>query len=162
MNSESFRHLYDYHFAANRKVWDEFIQPLPQEKFVQDLDYSVGSIRNHIIHLINVDNAWFSNLQGDADPQFLNPDDYVEKEKIQSEWDQVEQKMRDYLADLQDDMLMTQPLLALDDDPSYLWQTLIHVVNHGTDHRAQLLMTLHQMGVKTNAQDYVFYIYDAL
>lgn len=33
------------------------------------------------------------------------------------------------------------------------------VSNHGTDHCAQLLRLLNELGVKTEYQDYVFYAY---
>jgi len=36
---------------------------------------------------------------------------------------------------------------------------LLHVVNHGTDHRAQLLRVLNDLGVNTEYQDYIFYVY---
>jgi uncharacterized damage-inducible protein DinB len=39
---------------------------------------------------------------------------------------------------------------------------LLHVCNHGTDHRAQLLRLLNDLGVKTTAQDYIFYVYENL
>ena len=41
-----------------------------------------------------------------------------------------------------------------------LWQVLLHVVNHGTDHRAQALRLLNDLGVETKSQDYVFHVYD--
>ena len=41
-----------------------------------------------------------------------------------------------------------------------LWQILLHVANHGTDHRAQLLRLLNDMGVQTKPQDYIFYVYE--
>jgi uncharacterized damage-inducible protein DinB len=41
-----------------------------------------------------------------------------------------------------------------------VWQVLIHVVNHGTDHRAQILRILHDFGLKTTSQDFIFYVYD--
>jgi len=37
-------------------------------------------------------------------------------------------------------------------------ETLLHVVNHGTDHRAQILAMLHGMGAPTVAQDLLFYM----
>ena len=37
------------------------------------------------------------------------------------------------------------------------WQILAHVVNHGTDHRAQILATLHMLGAPTTEQDLMFY-----
>jgi uncharacterized damage-inducible protein DinB len=33
---------------------------------------------------------------------------------------------------------------------------LLHVANHGTDHRAQLLRLLNDLGVRTVAQDDIF------
>ena len=36
------------------------------------------------------------------------------------------------------------------------------MVNHGTDHRAQLLRNLNDLGVKTAYQDYIFYAYENL
>ena len=69
--------------------------------------------------------------------------------------------MRAYLAILRDDMLFENPFPDHDEDKVLiLWQVLVHVVNHGTDHRAQLLRTLNDLGVKTVSQDYVFYVYD--
>jgi hypothetical protein len=37
---------------------------------------------------------------------------------------------------------------------------LLHVGNHGTDHRAQLLRLLNDLGVTTVSRDYIFYVYD--
>jgi uncharacterized damage-inducible protein DinB len=68
--------------------------------------------------------------------------------------------MRAYLADLRDDMLFEKPFADGEDKDLILWQVLLHVANHGTDHRAQLLRLLHDLGVKTGPQDYIFYVYD--
>ncbi|MEQ8674513.1 MAG: DinB family protein [Aggregatilineales bacterium] len=158
MNADAFRHLYDYHFSESRKVWDEHIVPLDQDKFVQEIAYSVGSIRNHIVHMMSVDDSWFHDVRGLPAPDFLNAEEFTEKDKIRAHWDGVEQRMRAFLADLTDEMLFSQPLLPLNNDPMTVWQMLIQVVNHGTDHRAQLLMHLHNFGAKTSGQDYVFFV----
>lgn len=158
MNADAFRHLYDYHFAANRKLWDTWVVSLTQEQFLQELDYSVGSVRNHVVHLMNVDYGWFSDLRGVQNPSMENSKQLVEREEIRSQWDIVEQEIRAYLATVKDDMLFTKPFTESPDDVMILWQVLIHVANHGTDHRAQLLRMLHDLGMKTDAQDYFFYI----
>jgi uncharacterized damage-inducible protein DinB len=68
-----------------------------------------------------------------------------------------------YLVELRDDMLFDKPIKEPDEDKDLmLWQVLIHVVNHGTDHRAQILRLLHDLGVKTTSQDYIFYAYGNL
>ena len=40
MNADAFRHSYNYHFVANRKIWDRYVAPLLEEQFTQKVDYS--------------------------------------------------------------------------------------------------------------------------
>ena len=159
MNAHAFRHFYDYHFTENRKLWDSCVSQLSQEQFTQHVDYSRGSVRDQILHLISCDDTWFSGLRGVEIPEDLNPADFHDRESIRAHWDNVEQTMRDYLAELRDDMLFDKPLDGEDKD-LILWQVLLHVANHGTDHRAQLLRLLNDLGVETTYQDYIFYAYE--
>jgi uncharacterized damage-inducible protein DinB len=160
MNADAFRHFYSYHFSENRTIWDTHVMSLSQEQFTQPVDYSIGSVRNQIVHLMSVDDIWFSPLRGLEVPEWLNPADFDDRKMIRAHWDMVEQNMRDYLANLRDDMLSEKPFAEGEDKDLILWQVLLHVVNHGTDHRAQILRLLYDLGVKTVAQDYIFYVYD--
>lgn len=81
----------------------------------------------------------------------------MDRDSIRKHWDAAEQRIRDYLAKLRDDMLSEKPLEGEDKD-LILWQVLLHVANHGTDHRAQVLRLLNDL-VKTVCQD-IFYVYD--
>jgi uncharacterized damage-inducible protein DinB len=161
MNANAFRHLYDYHFAENRKTWDRYVTSLSDEQFTQAASYSHGSVREQILHLIDVDEAWFSDLSGVEIRESPDPTGFQNRASIRAHWDSVERTMRAYLAGLRDDMLFDKPLQGEDKD-LILWQVLLHVVNHGTDHRAQLLRLLNDLGVETSYQDYVFYTYDNL
>ncbi|MCA9994613.1 MAG: DinB family protein [Anaerolineales bacterium] len=161
MNADAFRHFYNYHFAENRHMWNSYIMPLSHEQFAQGDNYSHGSVHEQIVHLMEVDAIWFCELQGiePAEPLPQTPND--DRQAIRICWDSIEQGMRDYLATLQDDMLFTKPITEPEEDKGLLvWQVLLHVVNHGTDHRAQLLRLLNDLGVKTVSQDYIFYVYD--
>ena len=160
MNADAFRHFFDYHFTENRKIWDTYITSLSHEQFTQNASYSHGSVRNQIVHIMSVDEAWFSGLRGVANPEPFPPASIDDRSIIRSHWDTVEQNMCDYLAKLQDDMLFEKPFADGEDKDLILWQVLLHVVNHGTDHRAQLLRLLNDLGVKTGPQDYIFYAYD--
>jgi uncharacterized damage-inducible protein DinB len=162
MDADAFRHFYDYHFTENRKIWNAYITALSQEQFTQNVGYSHGSVRNQIVHLINVDDTWFSGLRRVESPKPFNLANIDDREIIRVHWDSVEQNMRDYLATLRDDMLFEKPFADGEDKDLILWQVLLHVANHGTDHRAQILRILHDLGVKTTSQDYIFYVYDHL
>ena len=160
MDANAFRHFYDYHFTENCNLWDAYIPSLTIEQFTQDFGYSHGSVRNQIVHLISVDDTWFSGLRGAEIPEPLNPADFNDRKIIRTYWNQVEQKMHDYLSTLRDDMLFEKPFKEGEDKDLILWQVLLHVVNHGTDHRAQVLRLLTDLGIRTVSQDYIFYVYE--
>jgi uncharacterized damage-inducible protein DinB len=159
MNADAFRQYYNYHFGLNRWLWNTYIVPLSQEKFTQPSAYSLGSVRNQIVHLMNVDNGWFSQLRGAIEQVEEYPETGDDRDDIRQHWNGVEQMMRDYLAELRDDMLLEKPWSEGEDKDLIMWQVLLHVVNHGTDHRAQILRLLNDLGVNTISQDYVFYLY---
>ncbi len=161
MDAKAFRHFYDYHFTENRKIWDSYVTQLTHEQFTQDVKYSHGSVRDQIVHLLDVDEVWFCELRGVDPSEPLPPANVDDRKIIRSHWDSVEQSMRDYLAALRDEMLFDKPIKEPEEDKDLIvWQVLLHVANHGTDHRAQLLRLLNDLGVKTTSQDYIFYVYD--
>ena len=161
MNADAFRHFYNYHFAENRIVW-EHVASLSFEQFTQKVDYSHGSARDQIVHLIDAEQMWFSELRAFRPMEPIPSSDVDDREAIRAYWDDVEQKIRAYLADdLRDDMLFSKPITEPDEDKDLIvWQVLLHVANHATDHRAQLLRVLHDLGVETKSQDYIFYVYE--
>lgn len=159
MNADAIRHLYGYHFSENRRLWDAYISQLDDEQFTAPVSYSIGSVRDQILHIMSADRTWFSPLRGLEIPDWLDPADFPTRESIRTYGDELEQFMRGYLEELQDDMLWTRPLEG-EDENFLLWQVLLHVVNHATDHRAQILRALNDLGLATTAQDYIFYVYD--
>lgn len=161
MNADAFRHFYEYHFTLNRMIWDQYITQLSVEQFTQPMGYSHASVRDQLAHLMDVDDVWFSELRGvePLDPPATTVGD--DRAIMRAHWDRIEQNVRDYLAALRDDMLFDTPIQEPDEDRDLIvWQVLLHVVNHGTDHRAQLLRFLNELGIETTSQDYIFFAYE--
>lgn len=161
MNADAFRHFYDYHFSENRKLWDNCIAPLSHEQFTRPAGYSHGSVRDQIVHLMDAEEVWFCELRVVWPPDPLPPAEDDDRAAIRARWDGVEQMMRAYLAGLSDEALFSRPIKFPEEDAFLaVWQVLLHVANHATDHRAQLLRQLNDLGVETPPQDYIFYTYD--
>ncbi len=155
MDANTFRNLFDYHFTRNRELWQHCIATLTPDQFVQETNYSIGSLRNQCVHLQNIDERWFSGLRGLDVPDFADPAAYPDAASVRAKWDAVEADMREYLADLKDSTLAEDFMPGVK-----VWQILFHVINHGTDHRAQMLAGLHALGAPTFAQDYFFFAND--
>ena len=161
MNADAFRQFYDYHVAENRKIWEICNESLTYEQFTQNVNYSHGCVRDQIVHIINADEMWFSELRSAEPIEFTSAANVDDRKIIRAHWDKVEQRMQAYLAQLQDKHLFEKPIKEPEEDNDlFVWQVLLHVANHGTDHRAQLLRALHDMGIETTSQDYIFYVYD--
>jgi uncharacterized damage-inducible protein DinB len=43
--------------------------------------------------------------------------------------------------------------------PGPRWQILLHIINHGTDHRSTMLQKLAEYGAPTFDQDLVFWLW---
>lgn len=162
MNANAFRHFYKYHFSENRKIWDRYITGLSDEQFTQPVQYSHGSVRDQIVHLMSCDDYWFSGLLGIPRPEALDPTHWNDRDALRAKWDEIEQRMRGYLGSLRDEMLFEKPFKDGEDEDLPLWPALLHVANHGTDHRAQILRLLNDLGLETTSQDYIFYLYENL
>ncbi|MFM2031793.1 MAG: hypothetical protein RLZZ297_558 [Chloroflexota bacterium] len=158
MSVAIFRHLYGYHFAENRALWDNHILQLSHAAFSQPSRYAHGSIQKQILHLIEVEEVWFCGLRGVDFPDPLEPAHYSDYTTLRAYWDAVEAHTTTYLDTITEAKLHSQPLEG-EDKELRVWQVLLQVVNHATDHRAQILRALHDMGHKTTSQDYIFYAY---
>ena len=76
------RNYYGYHFTINRKIWDTCISELTDEQFLEETEYGVGSVRDQVVHMMSVDNAWFGDLIGEAFIAHMDPAHYPNRDII--------------------------------------------------------------------------------
>jgi uncharacterized damage-inducible protein DinB len=159
VNADYIHTIFGYNLWAHGKVW-ECIQQLSDEQFVQDSDYSIGSIRNHLVHLMSVDQRWFARIEGTDVPGRLEPGEFPNRAAVRTRWDEIEARNHALVTSLNDAGLakpITYEMRGLT-YTSPTWHIIAHVVNHGTDHRAQILALLYRLGAPTIEQDMSFYL----
>jgi uncharacterized damage-inducible protein DinB len=154
--AEPIRTYIEYHYALTRRVW-ESIQHLSDEQFVIEIPHSHGSIRNQMVHLATTDARWLHGMQGQPEARYItfDPADYPTRQSAQALWEGVAQEALHFVAGLDDAGMLHAPQGV--GGPA--WQVLLHVVNHGTDHRAQVLRALHDFGAPTFDQDFMMYLW---
>lgn len=162
------RTMHTYHAALYARLW-ESLDTLTDAQFVEHIPYSIGSLRNHVIHLASVEQRWFARVVGTPLPERLVYEDYMTRKAARAVWDVAAARVRTALDQLTEaDMarMVTyqvrriDPVERLFEATTAVWQILLHVINHGTDHRSQMLRILHDFGAPTFEQDAVIYWWD--
>lgn len=164
MNPQSIRELYDYTYWSFDLIWPS-IDKLTGSQFIKDLGYSLGSIRNQIIHLISSHRRWLYRMQYMASPNHLRFEDFPTKTSVWAEWDKSKSEMLSYIYTLDQDELFEKVKYNLRggsiEATNERWEILLHLVNHSTDHRSQILTLLNtKFSIDTPEQDYIFYLWE--
>lgn len=130
---------------------------------MQELDYSIGSIRNHVVHLMSVDQRWIARVTEADLPDRLEYADYPTRAAARAKWEVIRTHILDAI-DIMDAAHLNRQIVY---DMSHrggikqnaVWEILVHMVNHGTDHRAQMMAMLFTLGAPTTEQDLMFYLW---
>ena len=161
MKTSEIKTIFDYNFWAFERVWESICQ-LSNEQFVERIDYSTGSIRNMVAHIMSANRNWMSRLLSQSMPRLVY-EDLVSLSQTKAKWDELRREFMDDLDSLTEEQLgevvdWELPARGLKSE-NPRWEILLHLANHATDHRAQILAMLHHhFHVQTEEQDMIFYL----
>jgi uncharacterized damage-inducible protein DinB len=134
------------------------VESLTPEQQQQDATYSIGSVIDHLAHLVRVEYWWFHFLQS-GEYHFLRDSQYDTLDAIKQSMHETHANIRKFLETVKDERLTetVKPEWWLPETkPITVAEAVIQVFNHSTDHRAQALQIIHQLGGNTFQQDYIF------
>ena len=154
MNVLYFSMLYDYHYWANERI-------LRTAEKVNDAQFFAAtdthwSLRKTLVHTMSAEWLWLSRWRGVSPKAGLNEDDFPTLESIRTRWRAGEQDMRAFQATLNDEGLKCVVQYTNTRGQSFafpLWQLMAHVVNHGTQHRAEAAALLTDWGYSPGDMD---------
>ena len=155
-----FKLLCDYNYWAHRRVWDCVMQ-LDEAQFTRVLGPDRTSVHAQMAHVVGAEWLWINRLQGASPDRILTVDDLPTREAIRARWDAVEAEVRAFVAGLDDEALLADVDYTTTRGTSQheaCYALLAHLFNHGTDHRAQVLGLIGQLGGPTVEQDMLFYL----
>ena len=161
MNRDDMLLVIDYNYWATARVLGAAQRALEGER---DLATSLSwqAILRALIHTMSAEWIWRMRCQEHKSPRKgLDPSDYPTLEALRTRWQAEEQAMRAYVAGLNDAELSGMVRYANTKGVEFervLWQILAHVVNHGTQHRAEAALLLTEMGYSSGDVDLIVYL----
>lgn len=156
---QALRELYDYNSWARHQQL-AVCEELSEEQLSRPLGSSFGSLLDTLKHLLGAEWVWMERFDGREARSVPWYKETQSLASLRSRWVKVEADLSRFVAQLKPEAL-ARPLTYVNfkgETWTYpLWQTLLHLVNHGTYHRGQVTMALRQLGAAPPAIDFLVY-----
>jgi len=150
MTPEEMRTLYDYNAWANHRQIDA-ASKLTTEQFVKPMGSSFGSVRDTLAHIYAAEWLWLERFHGRSPVSLPDTAQFKDVASLQETWNEHEARLLGFVRGLtQADLerVMEYKTLNFGVYKNPLWQSMQHVVNHGTYHRGQVTTLLRQLGAQ--------------
>ena len=147
MTYQDLQTLVDYHYWARDRVL-EAVEPLSLEQFTRELGNSFPSVRDTVAHLYGADWIWCARWDGESPDALPDPAQFATLAAVRLVWTEHEGKVRAALerhGEAGIDRLVEYTRNGQRQAQPF-WQTLQHLVNHGSYHRGQVTTMLRQLG----------------
>jgi uncharacterized damage-inducible protein DinB len=149
MNISDIKFLFDYNYWANHLMIEQAAK-LSAEQLKQPTGHSWGSLHGTLLHLMDSEYMWRNLCQHHnlIALRLEHPAAFPTLESIVTYWKNEEKEMRGYLDSLHDPDLEKILRYEIPEGTRerVLWHCLVHVVNHGTQHRSECGVMLTNFG----------------
>lgn len=155
MTPEEMRTLYDYNAWANRRSLSAAAKLTP-EQFTKPMGSSFSSVRDTLAHIFGAEWIWLERFQGRSPASLPEVTRYSDVETLGEAWGEFEPRLLNFVRGLTQpdlDRVMEYKTLNFGVYSNPLWQSMQHLVNHGTYHRGQVTTLLRQHGAQAILTD---------
>jgi uncharacterized damage-inducible protein DinB len=159
MSPDEIRQLFDYNAWANQRSLDA-AAALTTEDFVKPLGSSFSSVRDTLAHIWGAEWLWLERFQGVSPASMPEVGQFNDLPSLQSRWFEDQQRLQKFVIALtQDDLNRVHEYRTLNfgQYKNPLWQSMQHLVNHGTYHRGQIVTMLRQLNAKPLSSDLIHF-----
>ena len=151
------RSLYDYNAWANEHVLAAAFS-LSEEELAKELGASFGSVHGNLLHVLWAQEVWLQRFTGGVAADVPGADAGIAaiREAHAASSDALIRFVAELTEEGLGEKLAYTDTRGNDFEPP-LWQPLMHLVNHGTHHRAECAMLLTSLGSAPRQLDYIFF-----
>ena len=160
MNKQDILTLYKYNQWANGKILNATAQVTP-EQYLAPASFPHGGLRGTLVHALFAEWIWRRRWEGISPTVRFKPEDFPTIESLCARWQEEEHHLMAFVESLTDERLDTvfhynstkgEPFSRV------LWQAMAHVVNHGTQHRAEAAALLTDFGYSPGDVDLIYFL----
>lgn len=150
MNPQEMTVLYEYNSWANLRQL-EAAEKLSDEQFVKTLGSSFSSVRDTMVHIYGAEGIWLARFQGHSPSTFPDTAEFLSVGSLRKKWREQDARLLEFVRGLRQedlDRVMEYKTMNFGVYSNPMWQSLQHVVNHGSYHRGQITTLFRQLGAE--------------
>jgi len=150
MTIDDIRYLFAYDRWATTKVLDQ-LDAIDAQTWSATGVFDERGLEGILVHQLGATQRWHHGLKEDGQVHRPEREPLPTSDVLRASWVEEWQQIQAWLATLDDAWLLRT------DHGVTCWQMLAHVVNHGTQHRAEAAALLTQAGRSPGDLDMIFF-----
>lgn len=162
MKIDEVRTLLDYNYWANDRILAASAK-VSLDQLLAPATFPYGGLRGTLMHALDAERTWRMRCQHETDIPDMSESDFPTLAALLTLWRTEETAMRAYLNSLSDGDLATSIEYNIGNGKSrsrILWHIMIHVMNHGTQHRSEAAAILTSLNQSPGDIDFTVYLLD--
>ena len=160
MNKADILLLYKYNQWTSKKILDAAAQVTP-DQFLMSASFPHGGLRSTLVHALFAEWIWHQRWEGISPTTRLKPEDFPTFESLRIRWAEEEKLLMAFVENVTDEQLNNKiSYKATNGQPfeEILWQLMVHVINHGTQHKTEAAAMLTDFGQSPGDIDMILFL----
>lgn len=158
MEPVALRAMYQFNTWANENL-RRGIEGADEQTLRRSLDLWFGSAFNILAHLCAGEAVWLARLRDGQSARLQTAADFPSVAALLQTWRELDAGWEAYVASLSAEQLDVAITWRRQDGEAFacpLWQPVMHIAFHGTEHRGHASVALTQLGIEHGPQDFLY------
>ena len=162
MNIQNIQLMFNYNYWANGKILTSTTR-VAEEQLHAPADYPYGGLHGTLLHVVDAELIWRILFETKSFSNYveLKTEDVYTYELLAKKFNEEEKSMRAYLDTLDNEDVNAHLIYQTDGGVQrdrILWHCFYHLVNHGTQHRAEAAAMLTSYGQSPGDLDFTVFL----
>jgi len=159
MNKQDLLILFQYNQWSSQKILDA-ASNLTGEQFLAPASFPHGGIRSTLVHALFAEWIWRLRWEGTSPTYRLKAEDFPTFESLRTRFEEEDRLLIAFVENVTAERLNSRfQFNSIDGKPQerMLWQVMIHVINHGTQHKTEVAAMLTDLNHSPGDLDMVYF-----
>jgi uncharacterized damage-inducible protein DinB len=163
MNKQYFLTLFQYNAWSTAKIL-ESSSHVTQEQFLAPVPFPHGSLRGTLVHALFGEWVWRQRWEGSPQNPIWKAEEFPTFESLRARWGDEEIRLMQFVTNLTEERLYSKfKYVSTEGVPHEraVWESMMHLVNHGTQHKTEAAAILTGFGHSPGDIDLIVYLNEA-